>query len=410
MAGEGLREGLPMRVLFTLQPAPGHLHPLVPVAEAMGRAGHAVAFCTAGSLRAEVEAWGFRCFAAGANWLMADRSTWACFPPMPPPGPGLPNAVALFAEHTPGLMAADLLAIARDWAPDLVVRDSLEFGGCLAAERLGLPHVSVAVNAYGALHPSQQPLDWHRVAAHLERHRAALGLPPDPDLRMPYRHLHLCFSPARWDGDDARPAPNARFLRHVSAVRPGAMLPAWVDDLPDRLTVLASLGTVFFASAGLLEAIVEGLREESINLIVATGRNGDPARFGDQPPHIRLERIVPQALLLARCDAFVTHGGFNSVKEALSVGVPLVVLPITGDQPYAADRCAALGVGQVVTADERAPTAIREAVRRVLDDRAYRANAERFRNEMAALPGPDQAVALLEQLWEAARGEFADTP
>ena len=387
-----------MRVLFTLQPAAGHLHPLVPLAEALIRVGHSVAFCAASSFRLEVEAFGFPCFAAGRDWLMGNHSTWAQFPPLPPPGPGLPTAVALFAEHTPEPMVADLLDIARDWVPDLVIRDSLEFGGCLAAERLHLPHASVAVNAYGALAPSRQPLDWRRVAEPLDHHRAALDLPPDPDLRMPYRHLHLCFAPPRWDGPGACLAANARFLRHVSTVRPGSTLPAWIDELPDRPTVLASLGTVFSATPGILEAILAGLGEEPVNLIVSIGRDQDPTRFGRQPSNVRLEPSVPQPLLLTRCDAFVTHGGFNSVKEALSVGVPMVVLPIAGDQPYTAARCAELGVGRVVGANDRTPAAIREAVRRVLHDPSYRTNARRFRDEMATLPGSDHAVALLEQL------------
>jgi hypothetical protein len=48
----------PMRVLVTTQPAIGHLHPLVPVAGALGDAGHEVAVCTAPSFRGNVEAFG----------------------------------------------------------------------------------------------------------------------------------------------------------------------------------------------------------------------------------------------------------------------------------------------------------------------------------------------------------------
>ena len=59
---------------------------------------------------------------------------------------------------------------------------------------------------------------------------------------------------------------------------------------------------------------------------------------------------------------------------------------------------AALGVGRVVGPEERTPEAIRAAVRAVLADPSYRKNAERVRDEMTALPGPEHAVALLEQL------------
>ena len=131
---------------------------------------------------------------------------------------------------------------------------------------------------------------------------------------------------------------------------------------------------------------------------MAVGRDQDPSRFGEQPPNVRIERYLPQTLLLPRCALFVTHGGFNSVKEALSVGVPMVVVPIAGDQPYSAERCAALGVARVIPPDGRTPDRVREAARAVLGDPGYRAGAEELRQDMAALPGMDRAVALLETL------------
>jgi UDP:flavonoid glycosyltransferase YjiC (YdhE family) len=44
------------------------------------------------------------------------------------------------------------------------------------------------------------------------------------------------------------------------------------------------------------------------------------------------------------------------------------------------------------------PERARQAVREVLADPLYRQNAERLRDEMAALPDPDEAVPLLERL------------
>jgi len=76
----------------------------------------------------------------------------------------------------------------------------------------------------------------------------------------------------------------------------------------------------------------------------------------------------------------------------------MVVVPIGADQPDNAACCAALRVGVVIEPHERTPEAIRAAVRAVLADPTYRQNAERLRDEMAALPGPEHAVALLERL------------
>jgi UDP:flavonoid glycosyltransferase YjiC (YdhE family) len=298
-------------------------------------------------------------------------------------------------------MAPDLLEVAARWRPDLIVREAMEYGGCLAAEKIGIPHASIGGNGYSAVDSPDIhyfPGNRRMVAEPMSRHRRALGLAADPANLMPFRHLHLCFTPPAWDGEEAPRPPNTRFVRHQNATRPGASLPDWVETLPERPTVLASLGTVFNTTTGVLEAIVEGLGGEDVNAIVAIGPDRDPAAFGEVPENVRLEPYVPQSELLARCDAFVTHAGFNSVKESLVAGVPIVAVPITADQPYCAERCAALGVGRVVDRDERTPEAIRRAARDVLGQEGYRTAAAAFREEMLALPGPEEMTALLEGL------------
>jgi UDP:flavonoid glycosyltransferase YjiC (YdhE family) len=113
---------------------------------------------------------------------------------------------------------------------------------------------------------------------------------------------------------------------------------------------------------------------------------------------VRIERFIPQEFVLPRCDLVLTHGGFGTVKGALSHGVPLVLLPHSADQPDNAVRCAALGVGVVLSGAERTAEAIRNAVRRVLSEASHRHNAQRLRDEIQQLPGPEEIVPLLERL------------
>ena len=160
---------------------------------------------------------------------------------------------------------------------------------------------------------------------------------------MAFRHLHLCFTPPGFDGPGARFPPTARFFAHHSTPTPHDDPPPWLDHLAGRPTVLVSLGTVFYRTPGLHETILAALRDEPVNLLIALGFDQDPARLGPLPPHVRVQPTLPQVALLPRCALLVSHGGFNSVKEALAEGVPLVILPIAGDQPYCAKRCHALG-------------------------------------------------------------------
>jgi len=391
-----------MRVLFTTQAGSGHWRPLAPLAKALEAAGHEIAFATTPVACAALTAYGFPCFPVGADdWLVKGQSRAEGTPVEPVQAATV--WVEVFVKVRATATLPDVLTVCRGWQPDLLVHELTEFAGCVAAERLGLPHATFQVGAW-------RP-DLHRlVAPALNRLRAGVDLPPDPDLAMLYRHLLLTPVPPSFQFPD-RPLPaTAQAIRYVPFDHePGddERAPTWVDDLPPRPTVYATLGTAYNRTPGIFAAILDALGDEPLNLVVAVGPHQDPADFGTQPAHIRVERYVPQSVLFPRCDLAIMHGGFGSVLTALGHGLPMVLLPIAADQPDNARRCAELGVAEVVGPDVRTPEAIRAATRTVLREPDYRQNTTRLRDEIQALPGLEHASRLLEQL---AMGKRLDAP
>jgi MGT family glycosyltransferase len=73
------------------------------------------------------------------------------------------------------------------------------------------------------------------------------------------------------------------------------------------------------------------------------------------PANVSVVRRVPQLELLPKVAAFVTHGGTNSVMEALHFGVPMIVLPEAPEHAITAARVEDLGLGRQL--DPRSVTA-----------------------------------------------------
>lgn len=383
-----------MRILFTCTPGLGHFHPLVPIARAAAQAGHDVAFATSASFAPMVERSGFRAFAAGMAGTPADA-----FPELR--GLSGRDATAFMRARVrpaqAATMASDLLGIVDEWRPELLVREKAEFGGYIVGERLGIPYASVEINA------AEMTQD-HRASlgAGLAGVLAEHGLPPDPDLRIQERQFVLSPFPPSYRGGTTQVAASPRL-----AIRPTPFdqsgderMPAWIDELAARPTAYLTLGTsaLFNVRPSIFRAFIDGLADESLNLIVAVGRNTDPADIGPTPPNVRIERYIPQTLVFPRCDLVICHAGSGTVMAALAHGLPLVLVPLGADQPQNARRCADLGVA--CTLDEKTlnPAGARAAVLDVLVSPSYRAHAEELRAEIETLPTPEQAVTVLERL------------
>jgi UDP:flavonoid glycosyltransferase YjiC (YdhE family) len=134
-----------------------------------------------------------------------------------------------------------------------------------------------------------------------------------------------------------------------------------------------------------------------VTAIVTVGSDNDPARFGPRPDHIHVERFIPQSLLLPFCDAVVNQGG-TAILPVLAHGLPMLLLPQGANQFHNAQACLDAGVARRLLPGQVSADTVRREMAAVLHDPELRGAARRVQAELAAMPGPERGVALLEQL------------
>lgn len=383
-----------MRVLYTCLPGHGHFNPVLAMAQATAGAGHDVAFATAAEFCPRIQEAGFVTFPAGIS--LPDQLDEA--------RRRFPDQAALFGrdrfeQFVPRMLAAvaappraaDLVPIVQRWEPDLVVHDETELAGPVAAAHAGVPWADHSV---GILRPlGMARLAGQELAPLCRQWRVDVG--PFAGL---FRWLYLDVCPPTLQSPEIASVEVAHPVQNVAIEPPGdEPAPAWISRLPDSPTVYVSLGTIFNQDLSLFEAILHGLRDEPLEVIMTIGADNDPAALGPQPANVHVERYVSQSLLLPHADVVVNQGG-TALLQILAHGLPILVIPLGANQFHNADACVDAGVGRRLLAAEVTPESVRAGVRALLDDPTYRQQARRVAAEIEAMPAPADGVRLLERL------------
>jgi UDP:flavonoid glycosyltransferase YjiC (YdhE family) len=364
-----------MRVLFTTRGSAGHLGPLVPYATACRSAGHDVLVAAQDRFEANVARTGLPFAPLGA-------------PPDEEWMPLLPEFARMRLDEGHNRMVADffgvldvramlpgLRALAGEWRPDLIVRESWEYTSPLVAEEHGIPIARVGLGVAAMQDESEEP---YFTSIPLSLEDPAVPLPP---------------STLRFRGAEVPPsAPGeGEPLVYVSfgSVTAGGHLPFY---------------------PALYRAAIEALAPLPARFLLTVGEERDHAELGARPPNVTVERWVPQDEVLRRAAAVVTHGGLGSTLGALAHGVPLVVLPLFSlDQWFNAAAVARAGAGVALDTerhtrravdlpDAATLAALRPAVEHVLTDPAPRRAAQAIADEIRALPPVADAVPALEAI------------
>jgi UDP:flavonoid glycosyltransferase YjiC (YdhE family) len=145
----------------------------------------------------------------------------------------------------------------------------------------------------------------------------------------------------------------------------------------------------------MMRLVFDALNRHSRRAIVQTGWAGLAAT--EAPENVYLLDAAPHSWLFPRMAAVVHHGGAGTTAAAFRAGVPAVVIPFHGDQPFWAAVTAQLGVGprpiprRRLSADRMA-AAIEEA----LDSEEMQRRAAELGRRVRAEDGVGKAGALIE--------------
>lgn len=180
--------------------------------------------------------------------------------------------------------------------------------------------------------------------------------------------------------------------------RAAADAPFPFDLLDETPLIFASLGTIQGSRSDLWRIIAESCAGLPAQLVIALGGCGEPEDYRDLPGRPLVLKYAPQQTLLQRAAVFISHAGMNSVMEALESGVPIVALPINGDQNGSAVRIAYRGLGEFVPASRCSVERLKPMVERVLLRPEYREQARRMQQRVRNSGGLKEAAEIIERV------------
>jgi hypothetical protein len=354
--------------------------------------GHEVAFAAASDWEPRARAEGFALLPAGLS-LAEGRERlaphWDAVLELPAERRRPLAFATIFARtHAPAKLP-DLLQVARAWGADAIVYDSCDLAAPIAAAALGLPAVN---HSFGTMIPVVA-LEASR--AHVDPLWRGEGLEPDPHAGA-FRGLYVDLAPPSFAWE--KPRGKVVSLRPVPDTAEAP--PPWLDGLEPPL-VYVTMGTVS-NQPELFRPLLDGLDGHG-SALVTVGRNVDPEALGPLPPRVRVERFVPQAHVLPRSAAVVSHGGSGTTLGALAQGVPLVLVPQAADQFDNAARAEAAGAAVVLRPGDVTAESVRAALARVLGEPAFATGARAIAAEIEEMGTAEEAAAAVEEHVAASR-------
>jgi sterol 3beta-glucosyltransferase len=145
------------------------------------------------------------------------------------------------------------------------------------------------------------------------------------------------------------------------------------------------------------ELILEAIDRTGQRAILQSGWGG--LRKADLPDHVFLVNSAPHSWLFPRMAAIVHHGGAGTTAASLRAGVPTIVVPFFGDQPFWGQRVANLGVGPApIPRKQLTAEKLAQAIDRAVTDLVMRQRAKELGQKIQQEDGVASFVAIVNRI------------
>ena len=208
-----------------------------------------------------------------------------------------------------------------------------------------------------------------------------------PDLNITYTSRELQYLSDQFDEE--------RFYFVGPPINEVAVETAAFDwEQMTRPIIYIAMGTMIDRfSKAIYDACFEALADADVTVIASVGDLEDS--FDELPENVFVYSRVPQIDVLRHVDLFITHGGMNSVNEAIYAGVPMLVNPIVNDQIVIAEQIEHLNIGKRLDLKDASSHDIRTAVFNLLSSESIASHIQKESQNMQSLGGNEKVAELI---------------
>lgn len=159
------------------------------------------------------------------------------------------------------------------------------------------------------------------------------------------------------------------------------------EKIEGKKTIYISLGTIFNDSVEFYESCFEAFKDMDVKVVLSIGNRIDTGVFSSIPDNFIVLPYVPQLEVLEKTDLFITHGGPNSVNEAVYNGVPMILVPQYADQFIVAQRVEELGAGIIIDKDMLNAGLLKQAATKIMSDESFRVSSKKIGDSLKEAGG-----------------------
>ena len=389
------------RVWFYNIPFHGHVNPTLPLMRELVRRGEDVIYFSSPAFEKVISATGAR-YRAYENLGAFEQSRAATH---------IIHLGNLVADTTYALLP-EVLSTVEAEKPDYMIFDMSAPWGGIASRRYGIPALAsfphlpfywrTILNDRRVLRKGLQSIKpgygyWRK----LQRQTAKivkdfkLRDPKDINVLSSSAELNIVFSTRYFQPYEQHFDESYLYVGpEIETNRQEAPLEIKKDE--GQLLIYIAVGTVYRANLQFFQHCLQAFDCKRYSVIMSVGRAVDPADLGPVPKNFTIKQYVPQLAILQNADVFITHGGMNSISEAVYYGVPMIVVPNTIEQALNAARVEQLHAGVYLEPDRLSVEKLLQAVESVLADQETRHGLEEIKRSFADAGGVRRAADAIQ--------------